>query len=70
MDAVQSKKDTSNKNTSAVTQQCVRAECYSLAEKRPADEDQCAAVKFFSKLNYLIFGYFNPVNIYFDNKNT
>ena len=26
-------------------------------------------VKFFSKLNLLFFGYFDPVNIFFDNKN-
>ena len=28
-----------------------------------------AAVKFFSKLNYFIFGYFDPTNILFGNKN-
>ena len=28
-----------------------------------------AAVKFFSKLNYFIFGYFDPTNIFFNNKN-
>ena len=27
------------------------------------------SVKFFSKLNYFIFGYFDPTNIFFDNKN-
>ena len=27
------------------------------------------AVKFFSKLNKLFFGYFDPVNIFFDEKN-
>ena len=25
-------------------------------------------VKFFSKLNYYFFGYFHPINIFFDNK--
>ena len=35
-----------------------------LQAKRPA-----VAVKFFSKLNYLIFGYFDPTNILFDIKN-
>ena len=30
---------------------------------------ECHAVKFFSKLNKFIFGYFNPVNIFFDSKN-
>ena len=27
------------------------------------------AVKFFSKLNYYYFGYFDPEHIFFDNKN-
>ena len=27
------------------------------------------SVKFFSKLNYLCFGYFDPINIFFDNQN-
>ena len=31
--------------------------------------DTLKAVKFFSKLNYFIFGYFEPTNIFFDNKN-
>ena len=26
-------------------------------------------VNFFSKLNYYFFGYFDPINIFFDNKN-
>ena len=26
------------------------------------------SVKFFSKLNYYFFGYFDPINIFFDNK--
>ena len=29
----------------------------------------CSSVKFFSKLNNLFFGYFDPINIFFDNKN-
>ena len=29
----------------------------------------CYAVKFFPKQNYFIFGYFDPTNIFFDNKN-
>ena len=28
-----------------------------------------SSVKFFSKLRYLFFGYFDPVNIFYDNKN-
>ena len=27
------------------------------------------SVKFFSKLNYFILGFFDPTNIFFDNKN-
>ena len=29
----------------------------------------CPAVEFFSKLNYYFLGYFDPINIFFDNKN-
>ena len=29
-----------------------------------------SSVKFFSKLNNLFFGYFDPINNFFDNKNT
>ena len=29
---------------------------------------RCASVKFFSKLNNLFFGYFDPINIFFDDK--
>ena len=31
--------------------------------------DGLLALKFFAKLNYFIFGYFDPTNILFDNKN-
>ena len=32
--------------------------------------NRCHAVKFFSKFNiYLVSGYFDPINIFFDNKN-
>ena len=31
--------------------------------------DACGPVKFFSKLIYLFFGYFDPVKIFFDIKN-
>ena len=38
------------------------------ADKEPL-VNTSAAVKFFSKLNIIIFGYFDPINIFFDNKN-
>ena len=34
-----------------------------------ADRSTTRAVKFITKLNKFILGYFDPVNIFFDNKN-
>ena len=39
------------------------------AGKQAVYLDAQEPVKFFSKLNYFIFGYFDPINIFFDNTN-
>ena len=46
--------------------------CFSLAGFTlvfPPHGIKCRSVFFFSKLNYLFFGYCDPINIFFDNKN-
>ena len=47
---------------------------HDIAEVEAKLQDACRAqgmqpVKFFSKLNNLFFGYFDPTNKFFDNKN-
>ena len=49
----------------SVIQSCIRSDEVMELVKKYASRP----VKFFSKLNYFIFGYFDPTNIYFDNKN-
>ena len=44
-----------------------RGDCTDVSDK--TDSLACwSPVKFFSKLNYFIFGYFDPTNIFFDKK--
>ena len=38
-------------------------------ENTAVDLLELEPVKFFPELNYLFFGYFDPINLFFDNKN-